>query len=127
MCAPLATFQALSSRMSGFSRAPCAASAAAMACVWNGGFVAIQPFWPFGIQYPSTPHPRCAWVHTDGYLVVIAPTEADARLAAIDLCGTAWSGLYPAGATDWREAQQYWPMGELARLDSDGVLTVGAR
>lgn len=81
-------------------------------------------FVTFGVQYAHEPHPRCAWVHPDGWLRIEAQTEQDARLAAVDLLGSAWSMCYtPSDEDEWRDSIKFFPRGELAVLD-DGVLTV---
>jgi hypothetical protein len=46
----------------------------------------------FGVQYRTHPHPL--GMHPDGYVIIVADNEEDARTEAWSLFGTTWSMIY---------------------------------
>lgn len=102
----------------------CAAQHPALSVSEEGGDV-VQTFYvTFGVQYaPRNQEHPLGWPQGNGWMRVLAPHEAAARLATVDLLGMRWSQLYRA--EDHRP--EFFPLGELALLDATGdeqVLTV---
>lgn len=74
----------------------------------------------FGQQYRREPHPAFDNATPDGWLTVHASDEMAARTAVVAVIGRAWSGIYetPFDAAEWTE---YYPLGEVGVLTTDGT------
>lgn len=76
----------------------------------------------FGVQYSREEHPRWAGADPNGWVLIEAPSEPDARELAVAHFGIHWSMLYPS--QHFPEAlnkQKYYPIGELAVLTAAGL------
>lgn len=63
----------------------------------------------FGQKYRYEPHPQGG--HPDGYFVIEAVNEAEARAKAFATFGKAWANMY-----EGTPASRYAPLGELGRI-----------
>lgn len=66
----------------------------------------------FGQQYRREPHPKVKYAHPDGWLVIEAPTMAEARDKAFSELGSYWGFIYNKHQFD----ASYFPLGELHRI-----------
>lgn len=84
----------------------------------------------FGQQYPRERHEHAPWAHRDGWVVVFAADRDGAMSSLSEWVGDdGWSMLYDE--TTWRRfmtsdppSDHFWPLGQLAVIDSDNVLHV---
>lgn len=71
----------------------------------------------FGQKYKYEKHPYFTKAHPDGYVVIEAMSEAQAKIKAAQLCGTNegkyafYAFMYDAEDFDYH----FYPMGEIAR------------
>jgi hypothetical protein len=71
----------------------------------------------FGQQYPREPHPTFGGAHRDGVVVLRAISMDEARTRAVNVLGTAWSGIYEEGDQAW--APHMYPLGVILDLDAE--------
>jgi hypothetical protein len=64
------------------------------------------------------PHPTFPAATVDGWVRIVAETDAEARVAAVCLFGQKWSMLYEEGDFDC----SYHPLGELAAVVAADVI-----
>ena len=70
----------------------------------------------FGQQYRYNQHPAAG--HPDGWFLIIAEDETDARSAAFKLMGDKWAFMYPESEFN----KDYFPMGLLRTIDATKLL-----
>lgn len=72
----------------------------------------------FGVQYRQEAHPQ--GMHPDGWAVIVALTEMEARLKANELWGRAWAFMYDdLDRATGRFNKKYHPRGILAVYRAD--------
>lgn len=83
----------------------------------------------FGSQYGTRErHPISQHIHADGYVVVEAVDEEQARQFAHKAFMLKWADMYSQDA--WDDADKstpnsyMFPLGEIGRIDSNGILTI---
>lgn len=88
----------------------------------------------FGVQYrQDNPHPVFDWVHPDGYVVIEAANEEQARAFAYAIFGDHWSFDYDLAEFEGPEgpAEKFHPKGRLAEFSAlpqpVGFLTDGPK
>lgn len=70
----------------------------------------------FGVQYKYQPHPYLeAPKVADGYVVIEAPNEEDARKISNILFENTWSMIYNPEDPRSPQNNDYFPLGEIAR------------
>jgi hypothetical protein len=69
----------------------------------------------FGFQYDREPHPFFSLAHPQGFIVIEADDEEDARMMAYAHLGSAWAFIYETDSPVWVEFSPAYTKGELAR------------
>lgn len=73
-------------------------------------------FLTFGVQYKQEPHPHVPTINPDGYVVVDAVSELEAREKVFNIFGDKWAFLYPEKSWSEKNAM-YFPLGQVATLE----------
>lgn len=76
----------------------------------------MEFFVTFGTQYRREPHPKVNYADPDGFLVIEAANEGEARQKAFAELGPYWSMLRPLKAARVAGDLAYFPKGELKRI-----------